>query len=177
MSGPALIRPERTEDFPAIRTLVAAAFDSAAEADLVEAIRASERYIAELALVAELAGDVIGHVMISGATLVADTGERPIVLLAPIAVAPAHQEAGIGSALVRAVTAIADVRGEPLVVLEGSPGYYRRFGFEPSYERGIEMSLPDWAPREAGQVLRLSSYDASLTGLVVYPPTFDIVSE
>ncbi len=173
----AVIRPERPDDFAAIRALVAAAFESDTEADLVEAIRVSEHYIAEMALVAESDLEVVGHVMISGATLRSVGGDRPIVLLSPIAVTPSRQGAGIGSALVRAVTAIADDRGQPLVVLEGNPAYYRRFGFEPSYEHGIEMPLPDWAPREAGQVLRLRTYDISLTGQVVYPAAFDPFAE
>lgn len=176
MSGVA-IRPECPDDFQAIRALVAAAFESVAEADLVEAIRASEHYIAEMALVAEIGGELVGHVMISGATLRSDDRDRPIVMLAPLAVTPALQRSGIGSALVRAVTAVADERGEPLVILEGGPAYYSRFGFEPAYEHGIEITVPHWAPREAGQVLRLAEYDSSLTGLAVYPPAFDAFAE
>ena len=176
MSG-LLIRPERPADFPAIRALVAGAFGSDAEADLVEAIRASEHYIAEMALVAELDGQVIGHVMISGATLRSSAGDRSIVMLSPLAVTPSHQKTGVGSALVRAAAAIADERAEPLCVVEGDPAYYGRFGFEPSYQHGIEITVPDWAPREAGQVLRLAAYDSSLTGSVVYPPAFDVVAE
>ncbi len=172
-----LIRPEGPADLAAIRTLVAAAFESEDEPDLVEAIRASEQYIAEMVLVAELDGAVVGHVMISGATLRTSDGDRSIVMLAPLAVAPSRQRTGIGSALVQAVTAIADERGEPLVVVEGGPAYYRRFGFEPAYEHGIEITVPDWAPREAGQVLRLGAYNAALTGSVVYPPAFDSFAE
>ena len=177
MKAEVSIRPERPDDFAAIRALVTAAFESEAEADLVDAIRRSRQYIAEMALVAELGDELVGHVMISGSTLRSDARDRPIVTLAPLAVAPSHQGSGIGSALVRAATAVAAERGEPLVVLEGNPVYYRRFGFEPSYDHGIEMTPPDWAPREAGQVLRLEAYDASLTGLVVYPPAFDVVAE
>ena len=73
----------------------------------------------------------------------------------------------------RAVIAAAEERGEPLVVLQGHPGYYPRFGFEWSVPLGITLDLPDWAPREAGQVLRLGSYDASIRGKVVYPSAFD----
>ena len=73
----------------------------------------------------------------------------------------------------RAVTARVDEDGEPLVVLEGSPSYYGRFGFEHSVPRGIHINLPDWAPPEAAQILRLRTYDASIRGYVVYPPAFD----
>ena len=41
---------------------------------------------------------------------------------------------------------------------------------------GIQIDLPDWAPREAGQAYPLSAYDESLRGHVVYPPAFAAVS-
>lgn len=170
------IRAERRADFAAIRHVVAAAFRSEVEADLVERIRESPAYVAEMALVAVREGRVVGHVMVSGATLVHATGERPIVMLSPLAVDPTLQRSGVGSALVHAVTAIADRRGEPLVVLEGSPGYYGRLGFVPASAHGIALPLPDWAPPEAAQVMPLSSYDPgdpTLRGRVVYPVAFD----
>ena len=86
---------------------------------------------------------------------------------------PTNQNSGVGSALVAAVTKAADERGEPLVVLEGSPAYYGRLGFEDARGHGIVITLPSWAPPEAGQVMRLRNYDPSLAGQVVYPPAFD----
>ena len=83
------------------------------------------------------------------------------------------EAAGIGAALVRSVTDLADRRGEPLVVLEGDPRYYSRFGFEPAATHGITLPLPDWAPTEAAQVLRLGHDDPRLRGTVVYPEAFD----
>jgi putative acetyltransferase len=97
-------------------------------------------------------------------------------MLSPLAVRTDRQQAGIGSALVRAALEIADERGEPLVVLEGSPAYYGRFGFEHARRFGIEIELPEWAPPEAAQVRRLRSFDpddASLCGRVIYPAAFD----
>ena len=173
-TGAFTIRPERHADAVAIRRVVAGAFGSTAEADLVDAIRASPGYVPELALVAEADGEVVGHVMISGARLDGDDAVSwPIVMLSPLAVAPSHQGRGVGGALVRAVVGLADERGEPLVVLEGSPTYYARFGFEDARRHGIQLPLPDWAPAEAGQVRRLGRYDATWRGTVVYPPAFD----
>lgn len=171
------IRAERPSDYDAIAEVVTAAFGSDDEAMLVEAIRGSEQYVPELALVAEVDGRVVGHVMISYASLVEGDTERRIAMLSPLAVAPDLHGRGIGSALVREVTGRADARGEPLVILEGSPQYYGRFGFEYSVRRGIEIKLPSWAPPEAAQVLRLSSYDPSLRGRVVYPPAFEVVAD
>ncbi|NND76144.1 MAG: N-acetyltransferase [Ilumatobacter sp.] len=168
-----VIRPETPADHDAIRRVVAEAFESDAEADLVEAIRTSPEYVAEMALVATIGTDVVGHVMISGALLQTVDGDRPIVMLSPLAVGPTRQRQGIGSALVRAVTAVAERRGEPLVVLEGGPAFYGRLGFEPSAPLGIHIDLPDWAPPEAAQVMRLTAYDGELRGNVISPPAFD----
>ncbi|MEZ5228284.1 MAG: GNAT family N-acetyltransferase [Acidimicrobiales bacterium] len=101
-----------------------------------------------MALVAELEGEIVGHVMISGARLHHSEGDRSIALLSPLAVAPDRHKSRIGAALVEAVVAVADQRGVPMVVLEGDPGYYGRMGFEPSAGYGITMPLPDWAPRQ-----------------------------
>jgi putative acetyltransferase len=168
------IRVERAGDEHAIADVVEAAFGSPVEARLVAALRASDAFIPELSLVAERDERIVGHVMISSVALRADDGtERRIASLSPLAVAPDDQRAGVGSSLVRAVTARADELGEPLVVLEGSPVYYGRFGFEHSVPHGIRINLPSWAPAEAAQVLRLTGYDPELQGVVVYPPAFD----
>ena len=156
--------------------VVSAAFKSQVEADLVDRIRASPEYVPELALVAEVDGEVVGHVMISGALIRNDAGDRTIAMLSPLAVDPAHERLGIGGDLVRAVVALADERGEPLVVLQGSPTFYSRFGFEYSRPHGIDMHLPDWSVPEAAQVILLAAYDASdasSKGMVVLPAAFD----
>lgn len=171
------IRPYRPDDHDGVHRVVSAAFHPGDEAALVERIRASEHYVADMELVAVIGDDIVGHVMVSGASIVDDAGTTSsIVMLSPLAVAPTRQRQGIGGALVTAVSAIAERRAEPVIVLEGSPTYYSQFGFEPSAKLGITLPLPDWAPPEAAQVLRLSAYDrtaAHLRGTVRYPPAFD----
>ena len=176
MSAAIEIRPERSTDHVAIRRVVVDAFGSDVEGDLVERIRASPEYVPEMALVALRGGDVVGHVMISAAIVRNEGGDRRIVMLSPLAVDPGHQRTGVGGALVAAATAIADRLGEPMVVLEGSPSYYGRLGFEPASSHGLAIHLPDWAPPEAAQVMLLSGYDPadpSVRGDVVYPKAFD----
>lgn len=173
-----VIRQSGASDHGAIRRIVADAFGSEAEADLVERIRASPEYEPSMDLVAELDDlGVVGHVMISRALLQLSSGnERSILMLSPLAVSPAVQRRGVGGELVRAATTIADQRGEPLVVLEGSPAYYSRFGFVAAAAHGLTLPLPDWAPPSAAQVMLLSAYDPtdeSFRGTVTYPPAFD----
>jgi putative acetyltransferase len=168
-----IVRPERAADFDAIRTVVAAAFGSDVEAKLVDDIRADACYRPGLALVAEDDGAIVGHVMVNHCELRDGDVVHRIGMLSPLAVRPDRQKDGIGSALVRQVCALADEAGDPVVILEGSPRYYPRFGFVDARTLGITIHLPDWAPPEAGQALALVAYDSSLRGTVVYPPPFD----
>lgn len=117
------VRDERPGDEVAIRAVVAAAFGREAEALLVDEVR--EMGVGLLSLVAELDGVVVGHVLFTPATV----GAREAALLGPLAVDPAHQGSGVGSALVRAGLARMGARGIGAVVLVGDPGYYARFGF------------------------------------------------
>jgi putative acetyltransferase len=92
------IRPERDGDAEAIRAVTAAAFPSADEANLVDALRHQRAAIVSLVAAAE--GEVVGHILFSPVTL--DGGHMGILGLAPMAVSPDRQRQGIGSALVRA---------------------------------------------------------------------------
>jgi putative acetyltransferase len=139
------IRPERDDDRAAIYALVEAAFQSSVEARLVDDLRDSADFIPDLSLVAEDDGDVVGHVMTTW----------------------------IGSALVHATIDRAQSMRQPMIVLQGAPAYYSRFGFEAAEPLGVTMDLPDWAPREAAQLVRLGRYDPSIRGRVIYPPAFD----
>jgi putative acetyltransferase len=170
-----VIRPERPEDEAAIRALNEAAFDGPVEAGLVDRLRASDAFIPELSMVAvDEHGSIVGHVMISWVDLVDDEGgtTRRVLSLAPLAVLPAFQRQGIGSALTDAGIAAAEARGEPMMVLLGHPWYYPRFGFEPARQFGIEPPIPVRRD-EAWMVRRLSAWDPSIRGRVVYPPAFD----
>jgi putative acetyltransferase len=163
------IRLERPEDFEQIDAVVGAAFGGRVEVELVCLIRASEHYLPELAFVAtDDNGNVVGHTMLSYTEL---EGSRNVLQLSPIAVAPARQRQGVGSALVRHALAAADQRGEPLVVLVGDPRYYGRFGFRPSSEVGVlppvnELDAP-W------QVATLSAHNESVRGRIRLPRAFD----
>lgn len=166
------IRPEKTADHAQIADVVARAFGSQNEARLVEAIRGSENYVPDWALVAAADGRIVGNVMVSFVGLRDGDRELRVPTLSPLAVDPSHHGHGIGSELVREVTRRVDDAGEPLIVLEGSPVYYARFGFVFAEPLGITIDLPEWAPREAAQVMKLRRYRPSVRGHVVYPAAF-----
>jgi putative acetyltransferase len=168
-----VIRPEAVTDEAAVRDVVRAAFarpdqgGDALEATLVDGLRADGDVIPELTLVAELEGRVVGTVVCSRARM----GEGRSVGLGPLAVDPGHQGEGIGSALVAAVVATAEQRGEPSVVLLGDPGYYAAFGFETAAAHGVGSPGP-WEDRYF-QVLRLRSWHPGLAGRFRYAPAFE----
>src|SRR5438132_4072855 len=93
------ILPERTTDVDAIRAVNRAAFETSAEADLVDALR--EQAAPIVSLVANDGRRVVGHICFSPVTLSGDENLM-IMGLAPMAVLPAEQRRGIGTALVRA---------------------------------------------------------------------------
>ncbi|HTZ04422.1 MAG TPA: N-acetyltransferase [Gaiellaceae bacterium] len=156
-----MIRPATPDDAAAIHDVHLAAFGREYEA------RIPGEVDPVISLVAEEDGEVVGHVLVSWFGL--EGSERGVLGLGPIGVLPAHQGRGIGSALVRAALDGARGLGEPVVVLEGNPAYYARFGFV----RGDEVGLlpPPSAPERAFQAAVLD--EAALPeGRVVYPPAF-----
>ena len=161
-----IVRPERAADHSEIAAVVEAAFGDPAVAALVAAFRAGTGYIPDLALVTEDAGEVVGHVMFTRTEL--ENGRR-ILMLSPLAVRPDHQRRGVGSRLVREGLLRAAERAEPLVIVEGDPGYYSRFGFASAAELGLERPY-EHIPEDAFQALRLPRYDEHARGRVVYPP-------
>jgi len=178
---PVAIRAERASEHGAIREVIDAAFDpDTSVGRLVAAIRASPRYVAAFALVAVSgARELVGFAMLSHADLVDDAGDVTceVLTLSPVAVAPSAQRRGVGSALVREALRRAARTDESLVVVEGHPAYYPRFGFEAALRHDVVIELPEWAPPEAAMVLRLPAYTPRAVGTVTYPPAFDEVVE
>jgi putative acetyltransferase len=113
-----LIRNEVAGDRAAVHALNAAAFDTAAEADLVDALRERARPL--VSLVAEDGGALIGHILFSPVALPGHP-RLAIMGLAPMAVAAEHRGRGVGSALARAGPERCRETGCDAVVVLGHP--------------------------------------------------------
>jgi putative acetyltransferase len=125
-----------------------------------------------VSLVAIDTSGVIGHIAFSPMTLDSHAEVR-IAALAPMAVVPGRQRAGIGSALVRSGLDECRRLGFVAVVVLGHAEFYPRFGFLTGSTFGLspEIDVPD----EAFMALELQpgSIDR-YRGVVRYHPAFGI---
>jgi putative acetyltransferase len=130
------LRDEVPEDREPIRALHRAAFGGEGEGRLVDRLR--EDGLVVVSLVAVEAGEVVGHALFAELPIEPDGGGvLHGVALAPLAVLPARQRRGIGSALVRRGLALCRERGRALAVVVGDPAYYGRFGFSAELARRL----------------------------------------
>ncbi|TMQ84647.1 N-acetyltransferase [Actinomadura soli] len=172
-------RPERPGERGAVRAVVEAAFPTAAEADLVDALRGDPAWVPGLSMVAEApGGGVAGYALATRCRV----GEGPAgvsgaLALAPVAVHPDWQRRGAGGAAVRAVldaaaARAASGRGERLVVVLGHPEYYPRFGFARASSLGVGVAFE--VPDEALMALVLDGPGPVPSGTVAYPAPFGV---
>ena len=161
------IRPEHPGDFDAIRAVTTAAFQSAehssgTEGAIIDALR--DAGALDLSLVALVDDELVGHVAFSP---IAINGEdRGWAGLGPVSVLPDWQKQGIGDALIRTGLERLKADGARGCVVLGSPGYYRRFGFE----HDVRLQL-DGVPPEF--FLQLTFAGETPAGTVAYHLAFD----
>lgn len=164
------IESERPEHAAAIRDLLLAVFPSEGEAGLVDDLRSA--HALPVSLIASQGSSILGHVAFSPVSIRPAGLVSVVWALAPLAIAPAVQRQGIGTALVRAgLRACANAACDAVVVL-GDPGYYHRFGFRPAAQHGLRCSFE--APAEAFMLTELG--DASVPfheGTVYFHPAFN----
>lgn len=162
------IRPEQPGDHAAVDSLLRAAFadhphSRQTEHLLVSALREDDAL--SLALVAEEAGKVIGYLAASPVTI--DGAYLGWLGLGPLAVLPARQRAGIGSALAEACLRRLRADGVAGCVLVGDPAYYARFGFV------VDDTLVfPGIPAQYCQALRLQPQAVAVRGEVAFHPAF-----
>jgi putative acetyltransferase len=130
-----LVRPEEPIDAVPIRRVLEAAFPTAAEARLVELLRAGDHLW--ISLVAERDGKIVGHIGFSPIQVDGEAVDGLGVGLAPLAVLPESQRQGIGSTLIREGLAACLLSGYGFVVVLGAPALYGRFGFTRAEQRRL----------------------------------------
>lgn len=127
---------------------------------MVDALRQNGKFV--LSLVAVVEGEIVGHILFTPATFDDSAPALHLLGLGPLAVKVAHQNRGIGSALVR--EGLDEVRrlGYGSVILYGHPTYYPRFGFRPAREFGI---LPDHEMRNSDAFMAIELQPGALDGV------------
>jgi putative acetyltransferase len=166
-----VIRVATEADWATVPEIHRAAFGDHGDdvAWLAGELHASEWYEPELSFAAEEEGRIVGHVMNTWCWL--EGGSPRVLQLSPLGVLPGFQRRGHGSALVRASLDAVRARGEPLLLLEGDPAYYSRFGFVRADELGL-LPPPETLHDRGFQVAVLDP-DAELPqGRVAYSPPF-----
>lgn len=168
-----IIRQEQARDQGAVYSLVKRAFEAAEHADgtehqLVSALRKSDAFIPELSLVAEIDGQLAGHIMFTKAKV----GGHAVLALAPLSVAPEYQRQGVGTALIQEGHQIARALGYGWSIVLGSETYYPRMGYLPAVPFGIRA--PFKVPRENFMACKLLPGAPGLHGTVRYAKEFGI---
>jgi putative acetyltransferase len=161
------IRAEVPEDEAAVRVLVAEAFGDEAMACLLDDLRGSVAWLG-LSFVAELDGEIVGHVAFTRAWVDDPTELVDVLVLSPLSIRPDHASKGIGTALVMESLDLLAGRDEPLVFLEGDPGFYSRLGFIEARMLGLKSPSPR-IPDPAFQVRPLPGRPGQVMGALLYP--------
>jgi putative acetyltransferase len=162
------IRPEEPLDAAAIRRVLEAAFPTAAEARLVDLLRAGEHLLVSLVALAD--GQIVGHIAFSPIEVGETSAEGLGVGVAPVAVHPSFERQGIGSRLISEGLAVCERAGYGFVVVLGAPEFYRRFGFIPADQRSLGN---EYGANEEFMVLELRKGTIPENGGVVkYGPEF-----
>jgi putative acetyltransferase len=119
-----------------------AAFGRPDEAALVAALVRDPTAAPVASIVAVVDNRIVGHALFTALSL--EGSQRPVScsILAPLAVMPAHQGAGIGRALIEHGCSVVAARGVQLVFVLGDPRYYTRCGFQPAVPHALLAPYP-----------------------------------
>lgn len=172
-----IIRKEIPSDYDRVFELTTKAFETMPfsegnEDKLVVRLRNASAFIPELSLVAELGGQLVGHILFT--PLVVDNGQEQFqsLVLGPVSVLPEFQKQGIGSQLILAGHQKAKELGFQSVILIGHPEYYPRFGYKPASTWGIKTQIPLPSDDVFMAVELVEGGLSGVSGMVIFPPEF-----
>ena len=164
------VRVAADDDWPAILDVHRRAFGGDDVPRLAAQLRANDVHVPQLSFIALSAEEtVVGHVMNTWSGI--EGSAVRLLQLSPLGVLPEHQRKGFGAALVRESLDGARRLGEQLLLVEGNPAYYGRFGFVRADKLGLlppPEALYDWA----FQVAVLDDAVELPQGRVVYAEPF-----
>ncbi len=156
------VRPASPRDYPNIPQLVEAAFGRLDESLLVQELRRDGAVVVEY--VATDREELIGHIILSQMD-----EPKGTLALAPVSVHPDRQNRGIGSALIRAATEVAEELEWTAVIVLGNPAYYGKFGYEVEQMADFDTKYP--SEFTAANVLDSEAFRL-LTQKLIYPKAF-----
>ena len=169
MNEALLIREENSNDIKSIFRVNEQAFETNAEARLVDLLR--DRGKATVSLVAEVGGQIVGHILFSPVSIEPPSENWNALGLAPLAVTPRMQRQGIGGKLIKSGLQRCQGLGFELVVVLGHPTYYPKFGFRRASEFGLAN---EYQADEAFMAIELlPGVLTKNNGFVKYAPEFN----
>ena len=139
------IGKETPADYQAVEALTRRAFynlyvPGCSEHYLVRIMRDHPDFIPELALVAQLEGEIVGNIMYTKARLVDETGgEKLILTFGPVCIAPEYQRKGYGKTMLEESFRRAEALGYDTIVIFGSPANYVARGFRSCKKYGVSV--------------------------------------
>jgi len=151
------IRHERTADIAAREALLDAAFGEGRNRKSSQRLRDGRLPAEGLAFIATDAGRIVGTARLWEVAC----GDRPALLLGPVAVANDRQGQGIGAALIARAIDAARARGHAAIVLVGDAPYYGRFGFTAAKMSALAMPGPFERDRLLGLELVAGGLDGA----------------
>tara|TARA_R110001583_G_scaffold135989_3_gene287843 strand:+ start:21026 stop:21556 length:531 start_codon:yes stop_codon:yes gene_type:complete len=171
------IRQEIPTDYKAVYSLIEIAFKNDEFSDhreqlLVERLRKSKKFINEFSVIAEIDGEVVGHILLTKIKIKDKLKSNESLALAPVSVLPKFQNQGIGGRLIDYVHRKAKALGYKSIIVLGHENYYPKFG----YKRAdlFDIQLPFEAPKENCMAIELVKNGLEgITGIVEYPKEFN----
>ncbi len=179
------LRPEAPADELAVEGLTREAFwnkykPGCDEHLVLHQLRLSPAFVPELSILAEVEGQLVGHIAYARGSLTEPSGREHIAIgFGPISVAPARQRQGIGGRLIQATLTMAADAGYPAVFITGDPGYYHRFGFVTAGDLGFRLdgvSSDDPAPWFMVRILDPAAM-AGISGIWRFDPAYEVDPE
>lgn len=139
-------------DWQAISSVVIAGFGNEQGqeiAELITELLEDPSAHPSLSLVATTNNRVVGYILFTNTQIKHSQRMVSSAILAPLAVHPEYQAAGIGGRLVRKGLNQLKAAGVKLVFVLGHPGYYPRCGFSAAGVKGFDAPYPI-APENSG---------------------------